>query len=163
MKNRSAFLLAMVFCSGCAHGRRPEEKPARVIPESTAGASPAQTSGVRVNLPYTFTRRGVEVRVYSIEFSADKLVVTTSLRETRGTEVDLEASLLMKAQTTAGDILPFATLGRDGKELSSTIHLAAKEQIPVTLSYVLGGNAGKPLELHFPTGKWWSSVRDSAQ
>ena len=149
----------VIFCCGCAHGRHAEEKPASSLSENRSAVAASPAASTRVNLPYTFSRRGVEVRVYSIEFSADKLVITVALQETRGAEADLDTSLLIKAQTAAGAVFLFASAARDGQAIPSyVIHLKPNEQAPVTLSYELGYNAGKSVELHFPTGKWWSSV-----
>jgi hypothetical protein len=161
MSYRTAF---MIFCfgfAGCATEPHTAQKTTTLSASASIQDPNAQNSSVRVNLPYVYTRHGVEVRVYSVEFSSNQVIVTTVLQEMRGVAIDLDAALFLKAQTSTGEPLGFAGAKRGDAPLDSAIlHFNPKEQISVALSYQLGASNENNVELHFPTGKWWSSVRD---
>jgi hypothetical protein len=114
-------------------------------------------------LPYTFSRRGVEVRVNYVEFVSGQPQVNVSLRETQNQEADILASTLMQARTDSGQALPYTGYLRDEHPQSVPgISLKPAERLMITLMFQppdVSTSSTHVTLLQFPTGKWWSSER----
>jgi hypothetical protein len=153
VRGRFAATILIVSMAGCA---------SQPIHLKTTPKPPEVSVVRRVTLPYTFTRHGVEVRVNSIEFADNQMLVNVELQETRGQTVEFPVSTLMQTLTAAGHELPYFQYSRAGEiRTDPEIHMAAHDQFPITLFYQPSpGSAGAPgdsYELRFPTGKYWSS------
>src|SRR4029077_4808426 len=93
--------------------------------KQAASSPPAMAaSGVSVSsapvpldsLPYTFTRHGVEIRVYSIELNPEgQLGVNIKLLETRGAAHEVTPSTLFQVQTSSGETLSYLQYDRGGQ------------------------------------------------
>jgi hypothetical protein len=163
VKVRWAVTLIILSLAGCAS--QPLHSKAVSAPPLQTDEHSATPSRVRVTLPYTFTRHGVEIRVNSIEFAGSQVLVNVTLQETRGETVDLVASPLMQALHSTGEALPYLQYSRAEQVLTDpAIHLNANEQFSVTLYYQPAPGSSdtseSSLELRFPTGKYWSSQAD---
>src|SRR4029077_21058542 len=94
--------IIVMVASGCAH----TQKQAASSPPAMA-ASGVSVSSAPVpldSLPYTFTRHGVEIRVYSIELNPEgQLGVNIKLLETRGAAHEVTPSTLFQVQTSSGE------------------------------------------------------------
>jgi len=157
----TAALLAIAL-AGCASQPLHSKTSSGTTESNGQSIRPSAGAPIRVALPYTFTRRGVEIRVNSIEPANHQVLVSTTLQETRGQAADLLASTLMQVFTSTGQAYTYAQYSRDGKMLADpVIHLDTHEQYSISLMYQAppetGSAAEGPLELRFPTGKYWSS------
>ena len=72
---------------------------------------------------------------------------------------DITAAGLMQVRTASGKSFSFERWERGGEKQSSPmIRVAAGERFSVDLFYPRTSNeAGDPVEIQFPSGKWWSS------
>lgn len=121
-------------------------------------SSPSETSQ-KVSLPYVFVRHGVEIRVISVEFSQDQafFLVNAMLQEKRGRTVELSSNFL-EARISGGPVLDCVQYGLGNKILQgSAISLDPDAQASISLYYRLPAANAAPIELHFPTGRWWTS------
>ena len=155
MRQSAAMLVLTFLAAVCA------QCPSRAEADAPTPDLPSARGPQRVALPYAFTRHGVEIRFDSIEFAEGQLRVNITLHETRGQDAELLASKLIQARTPAGQVLSFAGYSRAGKlQRDPTIHVAPNGEFSVVLNYKFasaGAAPGSPVELRFPTGKWWSS------
>jgi hypothetical protein len=159
--------LSLCFCiAACAHTQPPKETPvATALPSEPPAVSRVTT---QVSLPYMFSRRGVEIRVNSVEFANGQLVVSLILKEVRNEKAELLAATLMQARIPKGESLAWVGFNQEGDAVQTdrTIPLTPGEKKPINLVFQLPETAmapGSPIELQFPTGKWWSSKQPSAQ
>jgi hypothetical protein len=161
MKVLAAAVMLSTCMAACAHTEAPKDPPP-VQAGSEASAAPATVpASLQVSLPYRFSRRGVEIRVNFVEFANGRLEVSVQLQETRKENGELLASTLMQARTPSGETLPFAGYSRGGQVLQDpAVRLAPDERILLSLFFQLPAAPAAPrtpVELQFPTGKWWSS------
>jgi len=157
MKRWTPIALLSFWLGACAHAPI-VAAPTGAAPASGAALPPSRPG--RVSLPYRYQRHGVVIKIYSVEFSGDRMLVTAALQETRGEPVSLSIAKLMNPETAGGQALPCERLVRGGQaETTDTLALAPKEQSTLTLAYRLppAFDAGTSVTLRFPTGKWWSS------
>ena len=148
-----------VLLGGCAHQK--PEKNISSSPASMTAPQNAQTSGTsqKVSLPYVFVRHGVEIRVISVEFSQDPafFMVNATLQEKRGHAVQLSTNFL-EARLSSGPVLDYVQYGLGNKILQDTaISMDPNAQASISLYYRLPAANAAPIELHFPTGRWWTS------
>ncbi len=165
MNARRVAPLLVLFLAGCAtpplHSKTSASQSGQVN-ESAASSSSAAPVTRRVALPYTFTRRGVEIRVNSIESANGQVLVSVTLQETKGQSADLLVSTLTQVVTAAGHSLPYMQYSRGDKtDKDPAIHLTAHEQFSITLIYQAEAGSSdasiRSMELRFPTGKFWNS------
>ncbi len=158
-------LVALIFIfatAGCAtqssHTKVSSGAPAPAPVSPSTETTPTR----RVTLPYTFTRRGVQIRVNSIESAQNQVLVSVTLQEMRGESVDILAATLTQVVTTAGQTLTYSQYSRADKvQNDPAIHLDAHDQFSITLFFKPAAGAAEAespsLELRFPTGKYWNS------
>jgi hypothetical protein len=159
----AAFLLSL-STAACAHTETPKEGPVQAPTSETPVAAPVTT---KVSLPYMFSRRGVEIRVNSVELVHGRLEVSLILQEVRQQPAELLASTLMQARTPAGVALSFVGYGgMDSVMTDRTIAIRPGEKRPLSLFFQLpeaSAGPGSAIELQFPTGKWWSSKQPAGR
>jgi hypothetical protein len=163
MRVRFAAAIFFVSMTGCAsqpvHSKTASEAPPLANGQA---ASSVATAPRRVTLPYTFTRHGVEIRVTSIEFADNRLLVNATFQETSGQAADLSVLTLMQALSSTGKELLYLQYSRAGAVRTNPgIHVDAGDQFPISLAYQSPADSantpGVYFELRFPTGKYWSS------
>jgi len=162
MKVRYTAAVLAITLAGCASQPLHSKTASGTAEPNGQSLRPSAGAPVRVALPYTFTRRGVEIRVNSIEPANHQVLVSATLQETRGQAADLQASTLMQVFTSTGQAYLYTQYSRDGKILiESAVHLDAHEQYSISLMYHAPPETTaaqeSALELRFPTGKFWSS------
>lgn len=166
-----AFLLLTtltVLAVGCAHSKEAASAAGSVsqvtpaapaVVASSSTATPALEPELKVPLPYQYSRRGVDIRVNSVEFTDGALQVMVSLKETRGEKFSVIAANLMKIQAAPGQEYVFEGWSRDGqKQEAAAIPVAANEKFVIDVAFrSVAQQQGVPVQIVFPTGKWWSS------
>jgi len=124
------------------------------------------SAALRVGLPYTFIRHGIEIRVNAIEFdNQQQLLVNLTLEEKRGSNADLSTDHLLEARAQDGHPLRYVHVIRGNHPLpDSSIQMTPHQEAqvslvfePVALSTATVSEESRSVEVHFPTGKWWSS------
>ena len=150
--------------AGCAQSK-PHPEPAPEVkntPPPPPNPSPTLDPTLRMPLPYTFSRRGVEIRVNYVEFVKGQPQVNVSLHETRGQDASVLASTLMQARDESGQSLAFAGYLRDEHaESDPTLSFKPNDHFPITLTFqppAVSTAATHTTILVFPTGKWWQST-----
>jgi len=152
-----------ILLSGCAH-EKAGSGPSGRLPASSASntsvlTSPSAETPQKVSLPYVFTRHGVEIRVVSVEFSQDQafFLVNATLQEKRGQAARLSPNFL-EARLSGGQKLEYVQYGLGNKiSQENSISIDPNAEISISLFYRLPAANAAPIELHFPTGRWWSS------
>jgi hypothetical protein len=162
MNLSSMSLMTVMLASlvaACAHSKPSKEPVASVpVPEPASTANPSSPKNLRMSLPYRFTRRGVEIQVNYVEVVNGELQVNIGLQETRGETAELIASTLMQARTPDGQGLPYRSYLQDKTAHENPeINLTPNQKLSVNLAFQAPTTPGMPIELQFPTGKWWSS------
>ncbi len=167
---KTLFLLAAltVLTAGCAHSK---EASTSSLPVSSAapaaiGASvtsaktaPVLAPELKVPLPYMYSRRGVDIRVNSVEFTDQGMQVMVSLKETRGEKFSLVAANLMTIHPAPGQEYVFEGWSREGQKQDKVmIPVAPNEKFVIDVTFrPVSQQQGAPVQIVFPTGKWWSS------
>ena len=148
--------ILILWAGGCALTQKPA---ASSSPAPRAGRRPVSAAAVQLDsLPYTYTRHGVEIRVYSVELTPQgQLGVNVKLQETRGVSQEIAPSSLFQVQTSSGEVLSYVQYRR-GEQIRQDVAIVIqpKEEFPIDLLYRAPAVPG-PIELRFPTGKWWRS------
>jgi hypothetical protein len=124
-----------------------------------AGPDAYSEQSRRVSLPYRFTRRGVEIRIDSIELSEGRVRINAALKETRGQAGDLQVNTLVQPETPNGQPLRFTGYSRSGNpaQTEPTVNIAANEEFSMMLDFEAPtASTRRTPVLVFPTGKWWS-------
>ena len=152
----ASLTILVIEASGCAHTQKTTVSiaPAPVSPVISVSSVPLQLE----SLPYTYIRHGVEVRVYSIEMNPQgQLEVNLKLQEIHGENHELTPSTLFQVRTSSGEVLSYAQYSRGGPtQQGDAIAIQPKEEFPLALLY-RAPVVSAPIELRFPTGKWWRS------
>ncbi len=158
MKSFVAAVVLTLLSTGCGHSQKDVPAPA---PNTDASEAPATSLSPRLQipLPYTYIRRGVDIRVNSVELSNTHVQVSLTLKETRNENPEITAAGLMQVHTSSGRTFPFERWERAGEKQSSPmIRVAAGERFSADLFYQrTSSDAMDPVEIQFPSGKWWSS------
>jgi len=159
-----AAILLAIMMTDCAtstghsgsHPKAASQAEARTVETST------RSPWIRISLPYTYSRHGVEIQVTSVEFSNTTINVNITLQETRNQNVYLTVSTLMQAVTSGGVTLQNAGYTQAGKtQTDPALHIVARDHSSASLLFTIPPLNTAPInnsfELRFPTGKYWSS------
>src|SRR5688572_14863900 len=106
MKNLFIAFLLVFTTAGGGYSQSDSVDAPSVTVETPVAPKPFSRT-LRVPLPYSFVRSGVQVQVNSVELANDGLLVNLSLDETQGQPVEVPLRTMMEARTLRGRLLPY--------------------------------------------------------